>query len=135
LAQYLPDDLTRRTLSAVAPDLRILQANERTFLAWARTGIALVIFGFALARVAVWLEPMDGARKGGAPSDDALVIIGVVLILTGSLIPGLAAVRHRRIRAAIVNDQPIIPALAPTMALAVLLGCVGVGLVLWLWLA
>jgi putative membrane protein len=119
----------------VAPDLRILQANERTFLAWARTGIALVIFGFALARVAVWLEPMDGTRKGGAPSDDALVVIGVVLVLAGSLVPGLAALRHRRIRAAIINDQPIIPSVTPTIALAVLLGCVGLGLVFWLGLA
>jgi len=28
-------------------------ANERTFLAWLRTGIAIVVFGFAIARFAI----------------------------------------------------------------------------------
>ena len=36
--------------------LRIHQANERTMLAWLRTGIALMAFGFAIARFAVFLR-------------------------------------------------------------------------------
>jgi len=122
-------------VQTMAPDLRILQANERTFLAWARTGIALVIFGFALARVAVWLEPLGDTRSEPAPSDDVLVAIGIVLVIAGSLVPILAASRHRRIRAAIIADQPIIPSVAPTIALAILLAVVGLGLAIWLGLA
>ncbi|KAB2893150.1 MAG: DUF202 domain-containing protein, partial [Kofleriaceae bacterium] len=38
------------------PDLRILQANERTLLAWVRTGLALMAFGFVIGRIAVWLK-------------------------------------------------------------------------------
>ena len=28
-------------------------ANERTFLAWVRTGVAIVVFGFAIGRFAI----------------------------------------------------------------------------------
>jgi len=31
-------------------------ANERTFLAWVRTGIALVGFGFVIAKFTLFLE-------------------------------------------------------------------------------
>ena len=36
--------------------LRLHQANERTMLAWIRTGIALMAFGFAIARFGVFLR-------------------------------------------------------------------------------
>lgn len=121
-----------------APDLRILQANERTFLAWARTGIALVIFGFALARIAVWLEPLHPPAGSAVvpPSDDTpLVVIGVLLVVCGALVPGLAVIRHARIRAAIIADQPTLPSALPSFLLAGLLAGVGLALALWLTLA
>ncbi|MGE0401271.1 MAG: YidH family protein [Kofleriaceae bacterium] len=31
------------------PDLRFLQANERTLLAWVRSGLTLMAFGYAVA--------------------------------------------------------------------------------------
>ena len=110
-------------------DLRILQANERTFLAWSRTGVALIIFGFALARVAVWLEPMSPHV-----SDGPLVALGIALVALGSLVPIWAAVRHAKIRAAILRDEPITPSTTPTYVLGGVLAAVGLGLVLWLGL-
>ena len=38
------------------PDSRNLQANERTLLAWLRTGLALITFGFVLSRIDAWLH-------------------------------------------------------------------------------
>jgi putative membrane protein len=112
-------------------DLRILQANERTFLAWSRTGVALVVFGFALARVAVWLEPMSPASTNDGP----LVALGVLLVIAGSLLPAFAALRHARIRAAILRDEPITPSAFPTYVLGGLLAAVGLALALWLALS
>ena len=35
-------------------------ANERTFLAWIRTSIAVVSLGFVVARFIVWLQELSG---------------------------------------------------------------------------
>jgi putative membrane protein len=115
------------------PDLRILQANERTFLAWTRTGLALIAFGFALARIAVWLE--DSAPSGPPGRSTApIVAIGVVLVVVGAFVPAFFAVRHARIREAIIRGEPIIPSGRPNAALAGLLLVAGLGLAAWLTL-
>jgi putative membrane protein len=77
------------------------QANERTFLAWLRTGIALVVFGFAIGRFAIAIRQF--ARIEGQASADTgfsvwfgmvAMIGGVVLILAGLF-------RYRRTRSLI----------------------------------
>ena len=52
----------------MSPDLaeerfRDHAANERTMLAWLRTGIALMAFGFAIARFALFLRQLTEARE------------------------------------------------------------------------
>ena len=39
------------------------QANERTFLAWLRTSIALIGFGFAIARFGIFLKQMEAVMN------------------------------------------------------------------------
>ena len=80
-------------------------ANERTFLAWVRTGIALTAFGFVIEKFDLFVLTMasvnsaDPARRGlleklsgplGRYDGLVLVIVGVVLIAA-------AAVRFVRI--------------------------------------
>jgi putative membrane protein len=45
-------------------DPRQLQANERTLLAWVRTGLALVTFGFVVAGIGAWLRMLGDRRDG-----------------------------------------------------------------------
>jgi putative membrane protein len=40
------------------------QANERTFLAWLRTSIALIGFGFAIARFGLFLHELQSTVTG-----------------------------------------------------------------------
>lgn len=105
-----------------AVDLRILQANERTLLAWIRTGLALMAFGFVVARLGLWLALM----QPGAPAASAAPgWIGSAFVVLGTLSNALAAVRYVRIRSAIIAEQPIIPGSAIVLTLAfgvVLLG-------------
>jgi putative membrane protein len=90
-------------MAAVEETLRLHQANERTMLAWVRTGIALMAFGFAIARFGVFLRqvaaigsvPLHGSNSlGSAWVGAALVALGMVANL-------LATVRYGRVRAAI----------------------------------
>jgi putative membrane protein len=65
-------------------------ANERTFLAWLRTGIATIIFGFAIGRFSIALREfmkLQGLNSGTPVLTTWLGIIstvgGVLLILAG----------------------------------------------------
>lgn len=77
------------------PDSRILQANERTLLAWLRTALALITFGFVLARVDAWLH---GIARSDAPvrESPATAWIGAGFIALGLLANALAIVRFVR---------------------------------------
>src|SRR5437763_15926089 len=79
--------------------------NERTFLAWVRTNIALITLGLVVAR----LSPTLGAA--GATNASRVLArttpVGIVLVLFGALVTMLAAVRYgqvnRQIEAGLVK--------------------------------
>jgi putative membrane protein len=91
------------------PDYRFTLANERTLLAWLRTGLALVAGGVAVATYA----PDLGVRWGSA-----VVALGLVLIGLGTALAGYR--RWRTNEEAISTDRPL-PAswLMPMIAAAV----------------
>ena len=65
---------------AVPPvdDPRVYLAAERTFLAWVRTSVSLMGFGFVIARFALWIR--EYGRIEGLPNRDAagcLVLAGL----------------------------------------------------------
>jgi putative membrane protein len=103
------------------PDYRFTLANERTLLAWLRTGLALVAGGVAIATYA----PDLGFRWGSA-------IAALVLVLLG-LGTGLAGYdRWRANEAAIRADRPLpvsrlVPVLTAALAALVVLVAVLVG--------
>jgi putative membrane protein len=49
-----------------AETLRLHQANERTVLAWIRTGISPMAFGFAIARIGVFLRQVASVGPGNS---------------------------------------------------------------------
>ncbi|HET9419273.1 MAG TPA: DUF202 domain-containing protein [Chthoniobacterales bacterium] len=65
-------------------------ANERTFLAWVRTNIALISLGFVLARVGPWLDH----GPGGARTTTRTPALGFGLVVLGALLTLLAAWRY-----------------------------------------
>jgi putative membrane protein len=57
-------------------------ANERTFLAWVRTGIALIGFGFVIAKFAVFISLIE--RSASEPSNS--LKLGEAMIFLGALV-------------------------------------------------
>jgi putative membrane protein len=79
-------------------------ANERTFLAWVRTTIALISLGFVLARLGPWLNDAGTKRVLSRASP-----IGIGLVTFGALLTLLAAWRYdavnRQIEAGLVKTD------------------------------
>ena len=73
-------------------DYRFLLANERTFLAWMRTALALVAGGVALDQFVV----VAGAR-------DLVAFLGVFAITLGAIVAVLGIVQSRRADQAMRN--------------------------------
>jgi putative membrane protein len=97
-------------------------ANERTFLAWIRTGIAVIVFGFVVEKFNLFMLVLasgvspeaaqrlsidQSARLFGRYDGLALIVLGVALIV-------IAAVRFFR-TAKLIDDPE--PRLAPSRRL------------------
>ena len=79
-------------------DPRIYMAAERTFLAWIRTGGALLAFGFVVARFGIFLRQValvGGVGLAGSGSGVSLYV-GLSLVSTGVVVCMVSAVRHTR---------------------------------------
>ena len=74
-------------------------ANERIFLAWIRTAIAIMAFGFLVERFDLFLQIAGGSIGGRAFSPHAQIfgnIAGLILIALGGLMMLLAAISFRK---------------------------------------
>src|SRR5947209_6691057 len=82
----------RKRLSGPADHL----ANERTFLAWIRTSIALMGFGFVIVKFALFIRQISLAlgNKAAVPSKGYSAVIGVVMVAMGAIMATLAFFRY-----------------------------------------
>jgi len=65
-------------------DPRIYMAAERTFLAWIRTSIALIVFGFVIEKFEFFLEQLEKVFNMSLNGDHkALASVGVFIIFIG----------------------------------------------------
>jgi putative membrane protein len=73
-------------------DPRVYLAAERTLLAWLRTGIGIMAFGFVVARFGLYLRLLRTQAGGTVPAPDlspwlgaGLLGLGVVALVGGAL--------------------------------------------------
>src|SRR3984893_9400599 len=119
-----------------AADLRDYFAEERTFLAWIRTGLTLMGFGFVVARFGLFLEVMQITRGGSAAQPHGLSPwIGTGFIAVGVAVNLLSIRRHLRLvgelnRGQFATRGPSLQA----VILALFLALAGVAMALYLTL-
>jgi putative membrane protein len=77
------------------PDPRFTFANERTFLAWSRTALALVVAGLAIIQL---LPPFPGVPWGRHVLGVPLIVFGAVVAVTAyaEWVKSQRAMRHAR---------------------------------------
>ena len=76
-------------------------ANDRTYLAWLRTGIALFGLGFVVAKVALIVKP-DSAQLS---DQDLYSAAGVLIVLTGAVLVIVGYLQHARISKLLRGDE------------------------------
>ena len=115
-------------------DPRVYFAAERTFLAWIRTGLALMGVGFAVARFGLFLRQLRATETGvHVQGMGGSVLSGVTVVALGVAVLVAAVAQHVRTVHALRSGtwQPgRVSTLA--VALALLLAVVGVAIGVYL---
>ena len=80
-------------------------ANERTFLAWVRTGAAIVVFGFAIGRFSIAMRQLTALEGHPIRTAGLSVWMGAASIVAGVLLVVAGLVRYRKTRVQLDSDS------------------------------
>jgi uncharacterized membrane protein YidH (DUF202 family) len=120
---------------------RVHMANERTFLAWIRTSIGIMAFGFVVEKFGLFIRQvscflgrtpeMKNALPQAPQGSGYSSIFGVFLIGLGALMGVLAFVRYKKVERQIDEDA-YQPSLILDIMLALSIFAVGIFLIIYL---
>ena len=85
-------------------------ANERTFLAWIRTSIAIMAFGFVVVKFALFVKQIviiAGDRRDllALPIHGHSGILGLTLVIIGVLMALLSFIRYKRVEQQLLQQH------------------------------
>ena len=78
-------------------DPRVFFAAERTLLAWNRTGLTLMAFGFVIERFGLFMHLLQ-LKQGGRLLERGISFwVGIAFLLLGAFVSAFAAVQFRKV--------------------------------------
>jgi putative membrane protein len=119
--------------SKVGHNRRVHMANERTFLAWVRTSIAIMAFGFVVEKFSLFVKQMAYylGKEVSPPPPGYSSIIGIVLVGLGVVMGVIAFVRYKTVERQIDEDAYRSSAI---LSLLLTLAMIAIGVFLMLYL-
>jgi putative membrane protein len=74
-------------------------ANERTFLAWIRTGIGIMAFGFVVVKFSLFIRQLSLilGKELVSPQKGYSAAAGIILVAMGSLTTVFSFIRYKQI--------------------------------------
>jgi putative membrane protein len=121
LADLLPRTAAQDT-GGTEPDPRFTFANERTFLAWSRTALALVVAGLGVVQL---LPPFPHVPIGKH-------LVGIPLIVLGAVLAVVAYAEWVRSQRALRRGEPLPRSVLPWVLAATVAGIAAISAVVLL---
>ncbi len=108
-------------------------ANERTFLSWIRTSIAIMAFGFVVEKFTLFLRQLAVflGTDVGPPPKQYSSLLGIILVALGAGLGLLAFIRYRRVEREI-DENSYRPSILLDILLTTVVLSIGIALVLYL---
>ncbi len=132
----MPDKEDIRNHSRVR-NRRVHMANERTFLAWIRTSIGIMAFGFVVEKFALFVKQVayflgkQGPPVKYTPSPGYSSVFGIFLVGLGVLMGLLAFIRYKKVERQIDADT-YEPSLILDSLLVISILAIGMFLIIYL---
>src|SRR5690349_23057307 len=116
------------------PDPRVYFAAERTFLAWIRTGLALMGFGFVVARFGLFMREIAASgHNTNVKTYGFSLLAGTALVLVGVFINLASSIQHVRLIGRLNRNEDVVGKPSYTaVALALILAILGFAMVIFL---
>lgn len=126
--------------SAKVGNRQVHMANERTFLAWIRTSIGIMAFGFVVEKFTLFVRQMSIILEKSTIEDTVRstpgysAIVGIFLVGLGTLLVLLAFIRYKKVEKQI-DSETFQPSSILDLIITVSILAVGIFLVTYLILS
>ncbi len=131
------NDITEANKAEKSRRTRDHLANERTFLAWIRTSIGIMAFGFVVEKFSLFMRHLNVFFAKGLPpaathsSSDYPSIFGIALVVMGGCMGMLAFIRYRKVEKEI-NAASYRPSLLLDILVTMVVITIGIFLVFYM---
>ena len=131
------DEITGNKKSAKVGDLKDHMANERTFLAWIRTSIGIMAFGFVVEKFALFINKISyflgksNIQETAPSSSGYSSIFGIVLVALGAGMGVMAFIRYKKVEKEI-EENTYRPSLILDILLTMVIIAIGIFLAMYL---
>jgi putative membrane protein len=126
-------EMTEDKKSAKVRNRRVHMANERTFLAWIRTSIGIMAFGFVVEKFSLFVRQVSYflGKEITPPPGGYSSFFGISLVALGAFMGALAFIRYKKVEKQI-DDDTYQPSKILDVMLAISVLAIGIFLVIYL---